>query len=181
MSGTVQGQVDHTGLLAFLKTCSVGSVLAWTTLLVSALLPWFVAIAVKLHLDAQGEPTWDWLYFLHPTSILYELWATLWFALPGISVALLCYPLFSNRHIFFHRLNAVEKAVIILPSLVIGAFGSIPVFIDTFWEFHPIVLMLPFFITILYTGHYVLGLGVGLTLALGSNWIRRGFRRDRAF
>jgi hypothetical protein len=179
MSASAANQGVQPGPWKFLRQRSIGSTLAWAALLLSMLLPWSIAVGVKLYLDSQGKPTWDWLYFAHPTLILYELWATLWFALPGIGVALLCYLLFTNRFAFSRRLGAGEKSAIALASLLVGAIGSIPTFISVFMEFHPIVLMLPFFVMIPYVGYYALGLVAGIVMALGSYGIRLASHPDK--
>jgi hypothetical protein len=181
MSSTASSKGFWVRLGKFLRQRTLGSNLAWISLLVSAILPWSVAISVKVHLDSRGMTTWDGLYFLQPTILLYELWATLWFALPGIGVSFLSYLLFSDRIRLISRFSSAEKALIVLMSLVAGALGSIPVFIDIFWVFHPVVLMLPFFITALYVGYYLLGFGAGLALAMVSCFIRSLAFRQRTY
>ena len=165
----------QTGIWRFLLRPSPGSIVAWICGLVGVLLPWSVGIGTKIYFDLHDHPTWDWLYFLHPARLLFEVWATFWFALPAIALAVLAYFLFTDRIPRLAGFNDFEKSLVILPSLVWGAVGSVPVFLDIFREFHPIVVLIPFFVTFAYVGDYTIGLLAGLVLAICSCAVRRCF------
>ena len=161
------------GIRRFLLRPSPGSIVAWICGLVGVLLPWAVGIGIKVYFDLHDRPTWDWLYFFHPAHLLFEIWATFWFALPAIALAVLAYFMFTNRIPRFGGFNGFEKSLIILPSLAWGVFASVPVYLDIFREFHPIVVLLPFFVTAAYAGEYAGGLLAGLLLAICSRAVRR--------
>lgn len=162
------------GLTKFLRRRSLGGLLVWLSLLVGVLTPWCVGIGIKVYLDLHDRPTWNWMYFLHPGHLLFELWATFWYALPAIAIALLTYILFSGRYQSPDRFNPLEKSLIVLSGLAWGSIASVPVFIRIFWKFDPVVMVFPFFVTAAYAGQYVLGLLAGLVLALSSYFFRTG-------
>ena len=152
---------------------SIDSALKYAILITGIVIPWAVGIGVKIHLDALGEPTWDWLYFLHPGRLLAEVWATFWFAAPSLALVILAHFLLSGRITRLNFLSANERRAVILTSAIWGGIGSVPIFIEVFRELDPIVFFVPFFITAIYVGHYLLGLIAGAVLALGSYGIRR--------
>lgn len=141
-------------------------------LAVGLLLPWCIGIGIKLFLDSQGEPTWNWSYLLHPGIVLAELWASLWFAAPSLVLAYFAYRLFTGRVRWLHRLNRVEHCLIIVAAMTWGTAGSVPVFYQLFWKFDPIVLFVPFFVTAVYVDDYAFGLLAGLLFAWLSWAIR---------
>lgn len=155
-----------------LESLVVGPVLG-----LGLLLPWLVGIGMKLYLDARGEPTWDWLYFLHPGRLALELWATLWLAAPSLVLALVARLLFRDRLPGATLLSPAEKAAAILVAAAWGAAGSLPVLIALFRDFHPVSFLVPFFHTLLYLDDYLLGLAAGALLAVTGSALRH--RRHR--
>ena len=161
------------GFWHFLREPSAESRLARGVLVLGALLPWSVGAGIKLYLDIRGEPTWSWLYLLHPAIVLAELWATLWFAAPSIALAFVTYLLATRRIRWLGMLNRFENSLIIVICAMAGAAGSVPVFFELFWVFDPIVLFFPMFVTIVYLHYYALGLLAGILAAFLSYGLRR--------
>jgi uncharacterized membrane protein len=164
---------------SFLTRRSLGSALAWTALAVGVFLPWCVGAGVKVHLDRHGQPTWEWLYFLHPGRLIVELWATVWFAAPNLILALLAYLMFTGRVPGIDRFNLWEKSLVIVSSLLMGSIASVTTFIEAFADFHPVIFLLPFFLTVVYAGDFALGLLAGVLLALCSYGTRHLIWRSR--
>jgi len=147
--------------------------LARGVLTLGALLPWSIGAGIKLYLDFHGEPTWSWLYLLHPVIVLVEIWATIWFAAPSIVLVIITYLLATRRIRWLDRLNRLESSLIVIISALVGATGSIPVFFELFRVFDPIVLFFPMFVTVVYLGYYVLGFLAGILAAFLSYGLRR--------
>ncbi len=145
----------------------------WLVVSIGALLPWVVGIGVKVYLDLKGEPTWDWLYFLNPGILVVEVWSTFWLAAPSIVLGLLAHLMFSGRIPWARPLMRWEQGMIVIASALWGAAGSVPVFIEMFWKFHPISFVVPFLYTWLYVDDYLLGLATGTLLAVVSIGVRR--------
>lgn len=148
----------------------------WLTrviIIAGIMIPWCIGIGVKIYLDLQGEPTWSWLYFFQPGILLAEIWAMFWFAAPSLLLGLLAYLLFSGRIRRLSFLNHFEQWLVVVPSAIWGGLGSVPIFLEVFWELDPIVFYVPFFITAVYVGDYVVGLIAGFAMALASYGIRK--------
>lgn len=157
---------------SLLRERSLESLLVWSIAITGLILPWCVGIGVKIYLDTHGKPTWEWLYFLHPGTLLAEVWATVWLAAPSLLLALIAALMFCGRIESLRGLSRSEMMLVILPAAVWGAARSVFVYIDMFWEFHPIAFMLPFFYTALYAGHYLVGMVVGMALAGSVHTLR---------
>jgi hypothetical protein len=114
-----------------------------------------------VHLDRQGQPTWEWLYFLHPGRLIVELWSTVWFAAPNLILALLACLMFTGRVPGIDRFNLWEKTLVIVSSLLTGSIASVTTFIEAFADCHPVIFLLPFFLTVVYAGDFALGLLAG--------------------
>jgi hypothetical protein len=152
----------------FLKLGNLDSWLLRCVLIAGLLIPWATGIGVKLYLDSRGEPTWDLSYFLYPAIMALELWATFWFALPSLLLAWFGSKLFSPADPWFASLAPWERRMIILSSGVTGSVASVHVFLDVFWNFHPINFLLPFFAVAAYGRYYLAGLVLALLAALAS-------------
>ena len=149
------------------------SFLKWTIIAAGAVTPWCVGAGMKIYLDRLGEPTWDWLYFLHPGRLLAEIWATLWFAAPSLLLALLAHFLLAGRISRLNFLNQYEKRLTLIISASWGGAASVPVFLEVFRLLDPIVFFFAFLVTAQYIADYVLGLLAGFLLAVTSYAIRR--------
>lgn len=145
------------------------------------LTPWACAIYTKLSLDARGLPTWDWLYFVHPGTVLAELWATAWFALPSLVLVVLGHRLFQGWPSWLARLSATERRLAVLACAAWGALASVPEFLAVFAEFHPVILLAPFFVTATLLDGYLVGLAAGLMLAAASCVFRLLRQRQRRY
>jgi len=172
-TGVERPLIEKRHLRSLLRSRSYESLLVWAIATTGLLLPWCVGIGVKLYLDARGEPTWDWLYFLHPGTLIAEVWATLWFAAPSLLLALVSGLLFCGRFEPLRRLNRLEMSLLVLPAALWGGYASVTAYIEMFWSFHPVAFLLPFFYTALYVGQYVLGLLAGIVLASIAHAARR--------
>lgn len=150
--------------------------LIWLIVLMGVLLPWLVGVSTKISLDLRGQPTWDWLYFLHPGRLLMGLWATFWLALPSLVLALLGRALFSNQWKLASALSRVEKWLLISTCAVWGAVASVKIFIEMFEDFDPVSLLVPFFWTVLYADDYVYGLLIGAAFVVLSTLGRKLFK-----
>jgi len=159
-------------LRSLLRHRSFESMLVWSIAISGLALPWCVGVGVKLYLDAHGSPTWDWLYFLHPGTLLAEMWATVWLAAPSLLLALVAALLFCGRIGALRRLGRLEMVLVVLPAAAWGAVASAFVYIDMFRDFHPVAFLLPFFYTALYAGQYALALAAGLILAITVHALR---------
>lgn len=60
----------------------------WTIIVVGVLVPWLTGIGVKLRLDAIGQPTVDWSYFLNPLSVVFLIPIAIYWAAPFIAMAM---------------------------------------------------------------------------------------------
>ncbi|MDH4109250.1 MAG: hypothetical protein OEW35_13105 [Gammaproteobacteria bacterium] len=160
-------------LRSLLGERSWASFLVWAIAIAGIALPWCIGTGVKLYLDAQGKPTWDWLYFLHPGTLLAEIWATAWLAAPSLLLALFAALMFCGRIEILRRFDRIEMTLVVLPSATWGGYASALVFIEMFRVFHPVAFLLPFFYTVLYAGYYLLGLLVGLALAAVVHTLRQ--------
>ncbi len=106
---------------------------------VGVLLPWAVALGVKVYLQALGKPTWPWsdigayaIFFgplatpiaaapLLALAILYRRWAI--GALPRLS-----------------RATPLQARLVLIGGFAGGAAGMVHVFVGLFWEFDPMIL-----------------------------------------
>jgi hypothetical protein len=163
---------NRSGLWCMLTRRTPEALLVWIVLAIGALLPWCVAIGVKLYLDFHGRPTWGWRYFLHPGIVLAEIWTTVCLAAPSLVLAVFALQLISGRFEWLNMLSRLEKAAVVAICAAWGAVGSVPVFVEMFWEFHPISLFFPFFWTALYIDDYALGLFAGFVVAFAGYGIR---------
>lgn len=163
---------SRSGLWRMLTQRTPEARLVWIVLALGALLPWCVAIGVKLYLDSHGSSTWGWRYFLHPGTVLAEIWTTVCLAAPSMVLAIFALQLFSGRLKWLNMLSRLEKASVIAACAAWGAVGSVPVFVEMFREFHPVSFFFPFFWTALYVDDYALGLFAGFVLAFAGYGVR---------
>jgi len=113
----------------------------WGIIAAGAILPWTVGIAVKLYLDARGEPTVPWSYFLNVPSLFLFVPASAWFAVAFIVLA------FAARRALARPLWGLEslaaRRVLVAGAFVGGCLGTVATFIGVFREFDFLVLLTP--------------------------------------
>jgi len=146
------------------RILSVG--LFWGILLVGLLLPWAVAVWVKISLQAKGMPTFPWAYFLVPGRILGEAIVSVYWALPFTGLALLVRYGLETRLPFFD-IGPYERIACVILSFAVGVWRAVPLFLDLFLEFHPIVFLYPWFVRY----------GRDMVLALLAGWLALGLKK----
>lgn len=141
-------------------------------------LPWLIGSGIKVYFDIHSKPTWEWIYFLHPGRLLIMIWATIWLGAPSLLLAYVTRLLMANKLPKANLLLVWEKYLIIITSALWGLIGSIPILFDMFWDFDPVSLLVPFFWTLMYIDDYLVGMIVGLGMALTSLIIRTNVKRE---
>ena len=115
--------------------------LFWLFILLGYALPWATGAGVKLYLDARGEPTFDWSYFLDPLSLLVYTALGSWFAVPFIGYAFLWRFVLAKRSIF--RTTYGERLFVAICGFVTGSAATIGLFLVVFVEFPPVSFIYP--------------------------------------
>lgn len=134
------------------------------------LLPWGIAVGVKLYLQALGRPTWPWsdnsVY-----AIYFGQFASVIAAAPLIILAIL-YRQWTVGNLGSARATPLQRRLVVLFAFAGCVAGMVRVFIDMFWEFDPLVL---WFIprVAMYLPWMAGGLVVGALLALVAGFVVR--------
>ena len=156
-----------------MKPVTVNRIIIWLIVCLGIVLPWAIGIGVKLYLQSQGKPTWEWSYFFEPENIALELWATAWFAAPYLVLGVLALCIIVGRIPLLDRLTDWERRVIVLASLVWGTVGSVRVFLGMFRSFDPVVFLFAPVFFVQYLDDMAIGLAGGIVIAALSFAVRR--------
>jgi hypothetical protein len=109
--------------------------LVWLTAGTGVLLPWATAAGVKLHLQAQGKPTWPWWTFARFAPVGLLLSAI--YVAPFYALALLARAWALGRIRRLAPASPLQRHLVLLIALAGGAVGMVRVFVDVFWVFDP--------------------------------------------
>lgn len=145
------------------RILSVG--LFWGILLVGLMLPWAVAVWVKISLQAKGMPTFPWVYFLAPGRIVGEAMVSVYWALPFTGLAFLGRYGLETRLPFFD-IGPYDRVACVILSFFVGVWRAVPLYRDLFLEFHPIVFLYPWFVRY----------GKDMVLTVLGGWLIFGIR-----
>ena len=127
------------------------------------LLPWLVGACMKLYLDAQGQPTFSWSYFLSPAALPFLIILSFWWGLPMIAIAVFAHTaLLAPGTLFSYG----ETLIIILFTACFGFAGMVKAFIPIFRSFDPLYGIVPVFF---YYFHWIIG---GFLLGLFVAYLR---------
>lgn len=128
------------------------------------LLPWAVAIGVKLHLERLGRPTVPWSD-ISAYAIFFGPIGTPIAAAPLIALAVLYRRWTLGKLGRFSRATPLQGRLVVLSGFAGGAAGMVRVFIDVFWEFDALALWFIPEMVVLSLPWMAGGLAVGLLLA----------------
>ena len=95
----------------------------WIIISVGLSLPWLTGIGVKLYLDAHGSPTMQWSSFLGFSSLVFEIFASIWWGVGYIVLAFLARRLLSTSPLgleLFKLPIVVILLVVGLANIVLG-------------------------------------------------------------
>jgi len=136
----------------------------WTLLAVSLLLPWGTGAAVKIYLDALGQPTYPWVYYANPwTLAVFIIPSSIFWSSPLL--ALLAVWRLTARSDRLFATTLADRTIAALGGFLVGAFGAIQLYVPLFRDIEnsPIpVGRLP----LLYVPWVLTGLILGGALAL---------------
>jgi hypothetical protein len=133
----------------------------WGIIITGAILPWFVGIAVKLHLDALAKSTLPWSYFINLGSLIYLAPFSVWFAIPYIILADIALNLLAKPR--WGLASCRARLLFIGGGLVGGCVGTVLTFIEVFSHFDVLLIQAP--VWIYYSPHMIGGLIVGYAVA----------------
>lgn len=136
------------------------------------LVPWAVAMGVKLHLQALGRPTWPWSD-IAAYAIFFGPLGSVFAAAPLIVLVV-----FYRRWIigdlrWFPRANPLQGRLVVLFGFAGCVAGMVKVFIDVFWEFDPLTLWFIPGIVAWYLPWMAGGLAVGALLAVIAGFVAK--------
>lgn len=128
------------------------------------LLPWAVAIGVKLHLERLGKPTVPWSD-ISAYAIFFGPIGSAFAAAPLVLLAVLYRRWTVGQLGRFSRATPLQGRLVVLSAFAGCAAGMVRVFIDIFWEFDALVLWFIPGIVAMYLPWMGGGLVVGILLA----------------
>jgi hypothetical protein len=138
--------------------------LFWTLLAVSLLLPWGTGAAVKIYLDAHGQPTYPWVYYANPwTLAVFIIPSSIFWSSPLL--ALVAGWRLTARIDHFLATSFADRTITALGGFLLGAVGAIRLYVPLFSDIEnsPIPAgRLP----LLYMPWVLVGLILGGALAL---------------
>lgn len=136
----------------------------WAMLAVSLLLPWGTGAAVKLYLDAQGVPTYAWIYYVNPWTVaVFVIPSSLYWSSPLL--ALLAAWRLTARTDRLLATTRVDRLIIVVGGFILGAVGAVRLYIPLFWDIENSTIpagRLP----LLYLPWILVGLILGAALVL---------------
>jgi hypothetical protein len=145
----------------------------WTLLSVSLVLPWGTGAAVKIYLDALGQPTYPWVYYANPwTLAVFIIPSSIFWSSPLLAV--LAVWRLSARSDRLLAMTLADRTIIAIGGFLAGAVGAIRLYVPLFRDIEnsPIpVERLP----LLYVPWVLAGLILGGALA----WTRARTLRPR--
>lgn len=132
-------------------------------LLFGVVIPVSSGVVVKLYLDAWGEPTIPWAYFVNFGTLILLIPLSVWWSIPYL---MLVYAARNIRTNPIWGLKTYQSRLIFISSGVIGGgLGSIGTFVSVFAYYDPLIIFVP--IWLYYMPHMVAGLLIGWVIAKG--------------
>lgn len=105
----------------------------WAMLAVSLLLPWGTGAAVKIYLDALGQPTYPWVYYINPwTLAVFVVPSTLYWSSPLL--ALLAAWRFTARPERIFSTTRCDRLIVLVGGFTLGAVGAVRLYVPLFWD-----------------------------------------------
>jgi len=145
--------------------------LLWGAVASGVATPWIVAVAVKLHLEASGEPTWPWSFV--GRWIVLSLFLSPFHAAPFVALSIAAWLGATGRVRWLRDIAAWERRVLVAAGTASGVMGMVHVFLPVFRQFHPIVIvLLPLFVA-----RYAASMAAGLGAAGAGAYLVRVARR----
>ncbi len=136
------------------------------------LLPWAVAIGVKLYLQAQGRPTVPWSD-ISAYALFFGPLGSVIAAAPLVILVVLYREWMLGKLAWFPRATPLQGRLVVLSGFAGCAVGMVRSFIYVFWEFDAMVLWFLPGIVALYLPWMAAGLAVGAVLAAIGGFIVR--------
>jgi hypothetical protein len=127
------------------------------------LLLWVVAAGVKLHLQAQGRPTWPWSAFA--TYAVFGLFASAIAAAPLTALAVFYRSWIVGGVTSLSGASPLQRRLVVLSGFAGCVAGMVRVFVDVFWEFDPVAVFFIAEIVAMFLPWMAGGLVVGALLA----------------
>ncbi len=147
----------------------------WALLAVALVLPWGTGAVVKLYLDAHGQTTYPWVYYVNPwTLAVYVIPSSIFWSSPLLALIAIW-----RLTVGTDRLLATtpgDRLIIVVSGFLFGAIGATKLYIPLFRDVEnsPIPAgRLP----LLYLPWLLVGLGLGCVLVLAR--ARRRARHAR--
>ena len=132
-------------------------------ILFGMVIPVSTGIAVKLFLESLGEPTIPWSYFVNLFSLVLLVPLSVWWSIPYLVLV------YAARNIRTQPIWGLKtyaaRLVFVSSGFAGGALGSIWMFVNVFFEFDPLIILVP--IWLYYVPHVVGGLLAGYLIAKG--------------
>ncbi len=148
----------------------VDRIIVVTMVSTGLLLPWAVALGVKLYLDAQGKPTVPWTDML-AYAIFFGPLGTPIAAAPLIFLAAKYGDWTVGKTVWLSRATPLQGRLVVLSGFAGCAAGMVHTFIGVFWDFDALVLWFIPEIVIRYLLWMVGGMVVGAVLAVISGMV----------
>ncbi len=136
------------------------------------LLPWAVAIGVKLYLQAQGRPTVPWSD-ISAYALFFGPLGSVVAAAPLVILANLYRKWMLGKLAWFPRATPLQGRLVVLFGFAGCAAGMVHTFIYVFWEFDALVLWFIPGIVAMFLPWMAGGLAVGVVLAVISGFALR--------
>ncbi|UCC74641.1 MAG: hypothetical protein JSV86_08865 [Gemmatimonadota bacterium] len=148
-------------------------IVCWALLVVALALPWGTGAVVKIYLDLQGMPTYPWVYFVNPwTLVVYIIPSSIYWSSPLLALTALWQFTAGRERLL--GLRRGQWLPIVLGGFVVGAAGAVRLYVPLFWDIQNSTVpagRLP----LLYLPYLLVGAALGGLLALA-----RSRRRPRA-
>jgi hypothetical protein len=136
----------------------------WALLAIALLLPWGTGAAVKIYLDAHGQPTYPWVHYVNPwTLAVFVIPSSLYWSSPLLAL-LAAWRLTARSDRLFATTRA-DRLIIVSGGFILGAVGAVRLYVPLFWDIENSTIpagRLP----LLYLPWILVGLILGVTLVL---------------
>lgn len=136
------------------------------------LLPWIVAVGVKLYLQAQGRPTVPWSD-ISAYALFFGPLGSVIAAAPLVILAKWYRDWMLGKLAWFPRATPLQGRLVVLSGFAGCAAGMVHTFIQVFWEFDALVLWFIPGIVAMYLPWMAGGLAFGAVLAVISQLLAR--------
>ena len=150
----------------------VDRVIVVMVVITGLLLPWAVAVGVKLYLQGLGRPTVPWSD-ISAYAIFFGPLGSVIAAAPLVILAVLYRKWTLGKLAWFSRATPLQARLVVLCGFAGCAAGMVRTFIYVFWEFDALVLWFIPGIVAMYVPWMAGGLAVGAVLAVISEFVVR--------